>query len=614
MTKEDIASVLEKIATLLELKDENPFKIRAYTNAARAIETFGANVSSFQDEEAVAKIPGIGKSIALKVKELAETGSLKYFQELSAEFAPGILELFSLPGLGAKKIKALHDKLGISSIKQLQRACEQGRIAELPGFGETTQQKLCDAIARRAAHVGSFQFGQVAAEAEALRADLAAHEAALRVDVAGSYRRRKEIVHDLDLLVATKEPEAITKFFVSHPLVESIIAQGPTKSSVRLRSGVQCDLRVVTTAEYPFALAYFTGNKEHNIEMRSRALQRGWTLNEYRLAPLPVEGRGGSPEPPALQKEAGRLRSIAPGKGPTARKKMPVKKIPKVHNEADLYRAVHLDFIPPELRENCGEFEAAEQHLLPKLIEKENLRGTFHCHTVASDGHNTLEEMAEAAQELGLEYLGIADHSRSSVQGHGIDAEKLLEQVTAIRKLNKRFDGFRLFAGVECDILRDGALDFPDEVLSQLDYVVASVHSVFNLSESEMTQRVIRALENPFVTMLAHPTGRLLLKRDPYQINIPAVLDAAAGTGTWIELNAAPKRLDLDWRWWPLAKQKGVKCVINPDAHRAERLQDLWFGIGIARKGWLTKGDVVNCLPLAKIERAQQAKQKRLKS
>ena len=584
MTKEEIAGVLEQIATLLELKGQNPFKIRAYTNAARAIETFGANVSDFHDEGAVAKIPGIGKSIALKIKELAETGSLKYFQELSAEFPPGILELFSLPGLGAKKIKVLHDKLGISSIDQLQKACELGRIAELSGFGETTQQKLCEAIARRAAHVGSFQFGHVAAEAEALRADLAAHEAALQVDIAGSYRRRKEIVHDLDLLVATNEPEAITRFFVSHPLVESVIAQGPTKSSVRLRSRVQCDLRVVSTAEYPFALAYFTGNKEHNIEIRSRALQRGWTLNEYRLAPLSTDHE--------------------------AKKKKPAQKIPNVCDEADLYRAVDLDFIPPELRENCGEFEAAEQHSLPKLIEKENLRGTFHCHTLASDGHNSLEEMAEAAQELGLDYLGIADHSHSSVQGHGIASEKLLAQVAAIRKLNKNFDAFRLFAGVECDILRDGSLDFPDEVLSQLDYVVASVHSVFNLSESEMTQRVIRAMENPFVTMLAHPTGRLLLKRDPYQIDIPAVLDAAARTGTWIELNAAPKRLDLDWRWWPLAKQKGVKCAINPDAHRAERLQDLWFGIGIARKGWLTKQDVVNCLPLGKVEQALRAKRK----
>src|SRR6266540_3259908 len=540
MTKEEIAGVLEQIATLLELKNENPFKIRAYTNAARAIETFGGNVTNFQDEEALSKIPGIGKSIALKIKELAAAGSLKYLEELSAEF---------------------------------------------PGFGETTQQKLCDIIAKRAAHAGSFQFGQIATEAEALRSDLAAHGSALQVDLAGSYRRRKEIVHDLDLLVATKKPESITKYFVCHPLVESIIAQGPTKSSVRLRSGVQCDLRVVSNTEYPFALAYFTGNKEHNIELRSRALHRGWTLNEYRLAPLPVD--------------------------PKAKKKRPVKKIPKVHDEAGVYRAVDLDFIPPELRENWGEFEAAEKHSLPKLIEKENLRGTFHCHTTASDGHNSTEEMAEAAQELGLDYLGIADHSRSSTQAHGLDEPKLRFQIASIRTLNKKLRGFRLFAGVECDILRDGSLDFPDEILSELDYVVASVHSVFNLSEADMTRRVIRAIENPFVTMLAHPTGRLLLKRDPCQIDIPKILDAAARTGTWIELNAAPKRLDLDWRWWPLAKQKGAKCVINPDAHRTERLQDLWFGIGIARKGWLTKDDVMNCLPLSKIERALRAKRQR---
>ena len=611
MTKSEIAAVLEEVAALLELKGENPFKIRAYTNAARSLETFGGNISNLQDEEGLSKIPGIGKSIAEKIKELAATGSLKYLEELRREFPAAILELFSISGLGAKKIKALYEQLQVSSIEQLRQACETGRVAELPGFGETTQTKICKAIEQRAKHSGYFQFGQIAGEAETIRSDLAGHPDALQIDVAGSYRRRKEIVHDLDLVVATKRAEAITKFFVAHPLVESIIARGPTKSSVRLRSGVQCDLRVVSSAEYPFALAYFTGNKEHNIELRSRALERGWTLNEYRLAPLPVEGRGGSPEPPAGQVRPGRLRSIAPTTVPKAKKKGPVKKIPKVRDEADLYQAVDLDFIPPELRENSGEFEAAEKHSLPKLIEQEKLRGTFHCHTIASDGHNSLEEMAEAAQALGLEYLGIADHSRSSIQAHGIDEAQLRAQVAAIRALNKKLDGFRLFAGVECDILRDGSLDFPDEVLSQLDYVVVSVHSVFNLSEADMTTRVIRAMENRFVTMLAHPTGRLLLKREPYQIDIPAILDAAARTGTWIELNAAPKRLDLDWRWWPLAKQKGVKCVINPDAHRTERLQDLWFGIGIARKGWLTKDDVVNCLPLGKIEKALQAKRER---
>ena len=585
MTKNEIAAVLEEISTLLELKGENPFKIRAYTNAARSIEAWGGSLSDLKNEEALSKIPGIGKSIADKIKELAATGSLKYLEELRAEFPAAILELFSIPGLGAKKIKALYEELQISSIGQLLKACETGRVAKLPGFGETTQAKICRAIEERARHSGYFQFGQIANEAETLKSDLAGRPDALQAHVAGSYRRRKEIVHDVDLVVATRKPEAITKFFAGHPLVESIIAQGPTKSSVRLRSGIQCDLRVVTVAEYPFALAYFTGNKEHNIGLRSRALQCGWTLNEYRLAPSPPD--------------------------PKAKKKRGTKKIPKVRDEAELYRALDLDFIPPELRENRSEFEAAEKHSLPKLIEKEDLRGTFHCHTTASDGHNTLEEMSQAAHTLGLEYLGTADHSRSSIQAHGIDEAALRAQIATIRKLNKKLDGFRLFAGIECDILRDGSLDFPDEVLSQLDYVVASVHSVFNLSEADMTRRVIRAMENPFVTMLAHPTGRLLLKREPYEIDISAILDVAARTGTWIELNAAPKRLDLDWRWWPRAKERGVKCVINPDAHRVERLQDLWFGVGIARKGWLTKTDVMNCLPLGKIEAALRAKRTR---
>jgi DNA polymerase (family X) len=585
MDKATIADVLEKIATLLELKDENPFKIRAYVNAARSLETWGGNIADLGNEEVLEKIPGIGKAIAAKIKELVETGSLKFFDELRAEFPADILELFSLPGLGAKKIKALHEKLQVSSIAQLHEACVAGRVAELPGFGKTTQEKLCRAIDERQKYAGSFSLGKIAAEAEQLQNDLRAHPDALHVCIAGSYRRRKEIVRDLDFIVATKAPAQVSAMFVQHPLAESVIAHGQTKSSVRLRSGIQCDLRVVTTAEYPFALNYFTGSKEHNVVVRSRALQRGWTLNEYRLGEAPID--------------------------PAAKQKRKSQKIPVIREEADLYRALDLDYIPPELRENCGEFEAAAAGKLPKLLEAENLRGTFHCHTTASDGRNTLEEMAAAAQDLGLQYLGIADHSRSSIQARGLDEARLRVQIALIRKLNEQFENFRLFSGVECDILRDGSLDFPDELLAELDYVVASIHSAFTLSEADMTRRIIRAMQNPHVTMLAHPTGRLLLRRDPYAVDIPAIIEAAAETGTWIEINAAPKRLDLDWRWWPLAKEKGVKCVINPDAHGIERLQELWFGVGVARKGWLTKHDVMNCLPLGKIEAALGRKRAR---
>jgi DNA polymerase (family 10) len=574
LNKEQIVEVLETIATLLELQEENPFKIRAYTNAARSIETWGGNLREMAEENRLEEIPGVGKAIAGKISELALTGSSPFYEELRAKFPPKILELFSIPGLGAKKIKALYEKLQIASIADLAQACATGQVARLPGFGATTQKKLAETIAGRSRQSGSFSLGAVASDAERLLEDLRGHPDAALASTAGSYRRRKEIVRDLDFIIATKVPEAITEFFVSHPLVESVIARGATKTSVRLRSGIQADLRVVSSAEYPFAMGYFTGNKEHNIVLRNRALQRGWTLNEYRLA-------------------------VAQ---PSEKRKEPPRKIPVVRDESEFYRALDLDFIPPELRENCGEIEAAANGCLPRLLEPENLRGTFHCHTSASDGRNSLEEMAWAAQELGLEYLGIADHSRSSIQAGGLDHARLRTQLAVIRALNKTFDGFKLFAGVECDILRDGSLDFDDETLSELDYVVASVHSAFQLPEAEMTERVIKAISNPFVTILGHPTGRLLLKREGYAIDIPAVIEAAAETGTWIEINAAPKRLDLDWRWWPLAKKKGVKAVINPDAHGVEKLQELWFGVGVARKGWLTKSDVMNCLPLGQIE------------
>ncbi|MGH8165138.1 MAG: helix-hairpin-helix domain-containing protein, partial [Rhodanobacteraceae bacterium] len=352
LTKEQIVDVLETIAILLELQaEENPFKIRAYSNAARSIETWGGNLRELAEENRLEEIPGVGKAIAGKISELALTGTSKFYEELRAQFPPGLLDLFSLPGLGAKKIKALYEQLQVGSIADLEQACAAGRVAALPGFGKTTQEKLTKTIADRAKHAGSFQLSAVAGEAEQLQEDLRAHPAALRVSIAGSYRRRKEIVRDLDFIVATNEPAAVTEFFVRHELVASVIARGATKTSVRLRSGIQSDLRVVSGAEYPFALGYFTGSKEHNIVLRNRALQRGWTLNEYRLAPA---------ETAAI-----------------AKKKKPAATIPQVRDEAELYRALDLDFVPPELRENCGEVEAAAEGRLPRLIETENLRGTF---------------------------------------------------------------------------------------------------------------------------------------------------------------------------------------------------------------------------------------------
>ncbi len=582
ITKDQIADTLESIAQMLELKGENPFKVRAYQNAARAVETYEGNIVQAATEDRLDDVPGIGSAIAAKITLLATTGHLAYFDELKSEFPPTIFELFEVQGLGPKKIKAVWDKLGVTSIAELKAACDDGRISELPGFGKKTAANILAAIEAKAKYAGRFRLGDVAADAERMLDDLRSLAEVNRVNVCGSYRRRKETVGDLDFLVSTREPAVVSEFFVKHAMVESVMAHGATKSSVRWKSGIQADLRVVKDTEFPFALNYFTGSKEHNIIMRQRALARGWTLNEYRLAPLgssKSEARSSNDEPPAIREEA------------------------------DLYRALGLDYVEPELREDRGEFKAAEEHTLPDLIELENLRGTFHNHTTASDGRSSLAEMAEAAQELGLQYLGIADHSKASFQAHGLDEARLLAQIADIGALNQTFGGdFRLFTGTECDILKDGTLDFADEVLAQLDYVVASVHSVFNLSEADMTKRIIRAIENKHVTMLGHLTGRLLLEREAYAVNVPAVIEAAAETGTIIELNASPWRLDMEWRWWPLAKEKGVKCAINPDAHHTDQLQHLWNGIGSARKGWLTRADVVNTLPLGKIEAVLAAK------
>jgi len=576
MNKDEIAGVFENIARLLELKGENPFKVRAYTHAARALETLSEPLETLIAEDRLTAVDGIGKATGEKITELSTHNRLDYYDNLREEFPPDILTLFEIQGLGAKKIKALWDTLKVHSVTSLERACKDGSVAALPGFGEKTAANILKGIEHMRSHAGEFLFGDVAHIAEGLLDDLRGHPDVNLAQIAGSFRRKKEIVRDLDFIVSTKQPEAVMAFFTTHPLVENVLAHGATKSSVILKSGIQCDLRAVTGPEFPFALNYFTGSKEHNVRMRSRALSRGWSLNEYRFSA--AEGR--------------ELREP----------------LPEVHEEADIYRALGLDPVEPELREDRGEIDAAEKHKLPHLIEWTNLRGTFHNHTTASDGRATLENMVAAAKELGLEYLGIADHSKASFQASGLDEIRLAAQVARIAELNAADKDFRIFAGTECDILKDGSLDFADEVLATLDYVVASVHSSFTMPEAEMTNRIIRAMENPHVTMLGHLTGRLLLSREPYQLNIPAILDAAAATGTIIELNANPRRLDLDWRWWPLAKEKGVKCAINPDAHTTAGLQDLLFGVGVARKGWLTKNDVINTLPLTRIESILKAK------
>jgi DNA polymerase (family 10) len=567
MTREEISSLFEKIALLLEMKGENPFKVRAYRSGAETVRSYPDDILQMARDNQLSGIKGLGEALRDKLHELATTGRLEYYEKLRAEFPATLFELFELQGLGAKKIMLLHRELGISSIAELKQACLDGRIAGQPGFGEKSQHNILESIEHREKNAGRFLLGSVAMVVDRLLDLLRDHPESLRVAACGSYRRGRETIGDIDLLVATPHPAVLTEYFSTLPGVNKILVHGETKISVLLDEGMQCDLRAVANAQFPFALQYFTGSKEHNVALRQLANDKGWSLNEYAFT--------------AIRDDA--------------------EAIPAINEEADIYQALGLQCIPPEMRENLGEIEAARDNKLPRLIEIGNLRGTFHNHTTESDGRNTLEEMVEAAQDLGLQYLGIADHSKSSFQANGLDEKRLLRQVEKIRTLNGELEGFRIFAGSEVDILKDGALDFSDDVLSQLDYCVASVHNVMNLDEETMTRRIIRAMENPHVTMLGHMTGRLLFKRDAYAVNHAKIIDAAAETRTIIELNCSPKRLDMDWRWWHRARDKGVLCSINPDAHSTAQLQYLHYGILQARKGWLRKEDVANTLSLETI-------------
>ncbi|MGJ8694783.1 MAG: DNA polymerase/3'-5' exonuclease PolX [Verrucomicrobiaceae bacterium] len=563
VTRDTLVNTLEEIALLLELKGENPFKTRAYRNGAETVQNFDGDIVALAVANDLKGIKGIGDALQQKLHELSSTGSLEYFENLRSEFPSTLFDLFEIQGLGPKKIKAVYDQLGVDSIDALKIACKDGSVANLKGFGAKTADKILGAIANREKFADRFRLGDVAPLAETFLERLKDHPKVNRAAIAGSYRRSKETLHDLDFLVSTAEPAELTSFFATMPEVHEVIVRGDTKTSIRLENGLQCDLRAVSNAHFPFALQYFTGSKEHNVALRSRALKQGLSLNEYDFT----------------------------GEGP----------IPEVHEERDIYRALGLGFVPPELRENRGEIEQADSGTLPNLVSLDNLRGTFHNHTTASDGKNTLLEMAEAAQDHGLRYLGIADHSKASFQANGLNEQRLRDQISEIKRLNDGFTDFALLSGSEVDILKDGSLDFDDDLLGELDYSVASVHNVFTLSEDDMTKRLIRAMENEHVTMLGHLTGRLLLKRDPYAVNIEKIIDCAAETRTVIELNCNPWRLDMDWRWWRSARDKGVLCSINPDAHATDQFQFLAFGVRLARKGWLERDHIVNCKTLSEI-------------
>lgn len=561
MNNKDIALSLEEMATLMELNGENAFRIRSYSNAVRQIELLKEPVTELIKKGTLDSVRGIGKKLAENIATLVETGQLPGLEELKSDIPEGLLEILDVPGLGAKRVRAIYEALGIADVDALAKACEAGDIEKLSGFGKKTAQNILQGVAYLQKHRGRFLSRTARTEAENLRAFLQDLPGVIRLEVTGSVRRRMETSKDVDIVVSCDNPQVLGEAFANYNAVEDVTGKGDTKVSVILKSGMSADLRMVSDDEFPYTIHHFTGSKEHNTLMRQRAKERGWKLNEYGLFD-------------------GDTRIAC-------------------EDEKALFAALDLSYIPPELREGQGEIEASEKGKLPELVCEKDLQGTLHVHTTYSDGRNTVEEMAKAALELGYHYIGICEHSKAAAYANGLNETRVRAQWAEIDKANEMLDGIRVLKGIEVDILGDGRLDFDDDFLAEFDVVVASIHSKFSMTEKEATERVIRAIENPHVDILGHLTGRLLLSREGYPLNIRAVIDAAAETQTAIEINANPARLELDWRHLAYAKEKGVQIPINTDAHSIVGLSDMHFGVGIARKGGLEKSDVQNALSLS---------------
>jgi DNA polymerase (family 10) len=573
MDKEEVIKIFKEISVLLELKDENPFKIRAYQNAARALEASEIDFSTDLKIKDLTSIKGVGPHIAERIKELIDTGKLKLYDDLKKAVPPGLVEMLAIPTMGPKKIKYLFDNLGISNIGELEYACIENRLIDLPNFGKKTQENILKGIEVLKKYKGKYLFANIIEEAEAVHNKIQDYKYVMRSSLAGSVRRKKEIVKDIDIVASTGRPDKVMDFFTGLKEAEDVISKGDTKSSIRLKSGINVDIRTVDDFQYPYALHHFTGSKEHNTAMRTAAKKENIKLNEY-----------------GLFKNS---------------------RLIKCSDESDIYSFFSMDWIPPELRENYGEIEAAKNKSLPKLIEEKDIKGIFHIHTTESDGNISLEQVCEHLQKNGFQYAGISEHSKTAAYAGGLKDSDIDQHFEKIDKLNLKYPGFKIFKGIESDILPDGSLDYNQNILSKFDFIIAAIHSSFNLSEEQMTERIIKAIENKFTTMIAHPTGRLLLARDPYKVDIIRIINAAAENNVDLELNASPFRLDLDWRMCKYAKEKGVKIFINPDAHSLKNLDDYKFGVNIARKGWLEKEDVPNTLSAGEI--SEYLKNKKVK-
>ncbi len=577
MDKKQISKILEEIGTLLEIKGENPFKSRAYMMGARTLLSQSAEPKELIESGEIRNIKGIGSALADKITELVNTGSLKYYDDLKTSIPKGLVEMTAIPGFGPKKVKKVYAAFGIQTIEELEYACKENRLADLDGFGEKTQKKILQGIEFLKKYQDRHLFHRAEAAAVPLFEAVKNHPKVIRAELAGSLRRKKETIKDIDI-VASANPadvEEIMAFFVSQADVEAVTGQGSTKSSVVLKQGIGADLRLMPDDKFAYILHHFTGSAEHNTTMRSLAKKKNMKVSEH-----------------GIFKNENEL--------------IPCK------TEEDIFASLGLKYVPPELREDTGEIDAAADDKIPNLVALSDMRGMLHCHSTFSDGANTIEEMAVATRESGYEYFGLCDHSQVVVYARGLKPERVKEQHAVIDELNQGFDGFKILKGTECDIMNDGSMDYPDDILASFDFVVASVHTNLGMSMEAATARILAAVKNPYVNILGHPTGRLLLGRDGLPLDMNRIIDAAAEHDVAIELNASPHRFDLDWRYCKYAKEQGVFISINPDAHSIEGLDDMRYGIGIARKGWLEKANILNALSLEEIEKYFQNKRSRI--
>ena len=565
MTNKEIAEIFSEIADILDIKGGNPFKIRAYRKAVQAIEGLPEELRTVHEQGRLREIDGIGEAIAKKIDELVTTGKLAYYEREKASIPDGLLAMLEVPDIGPKKVKALYEKMKIDTVEKLEQAARAGKLRELPGFGAKTEENILRGIALLRRGRERVLLGTATELAEGIVAELAGLKHVSIAVAAGSVRRQKETIGDIDILVVSREPEKVMDAFANLDCVGDVIARGATKSSIRTKGDVQVDVRVVERKSFGAALQYFTGSKAHNIELREIAMKRGLKVNEYGVFDA-------------------KSNAMVAGK-----------------SEEEVYGALDLPVIPPELREGMGEIEAARTGKLPDLVEMEQIKGDLHVHTEWSDGKQSIEQVVEACRSLGYKYVGIADHSQSLSVANGLTPEELDEQIELIHKINRGLKGFRVLAGTEVDILSDGSLDFPDEVLAKLDFVIAAIHSGFKQSREQLTSRIRCAMEHPGVSIVAHPTARLIGRRDPLDINVVEILEIAKRTGTAVELNAHQMRLDLNDVHLKKAKELGVKVSIGTDTHVLEELKSMRYGVATARRGWLEPSDVLNTLPATKL-------------